>query len=48
MYNSASRVETIGQNQTLEAKTGELKNISFTFKVRDRKVERKKFKSSGF
>lgn len=48
MYNRASRVETIGQNQTLEAKTGELKNISFTFKVRDRKVERKKFKSNGF
>ncbi|WP_121667429.1 hypothetical protein [Mesonia aquimarina] len=48
MYNRASRVEVIGQGQKVKATSGTLENINFIFRVKDRKVERKKFKSSGF
>ena len=48
MYNRSSRVEVLGQSQKVKAISGKLENIQFVFKVKDRKVERKKFKSSGF
>ncbi|MBW2961830.1 COG1470 family protein [Mesonia aestuariivivens] len=48
MYNRSSRVEVLGQSQKIKAVSGKLETIQFIFKVKDRKVERKKFKSSGF